>query len=231
MPGDELARPSPTSRSYRDVLVGASLNPRSTAKVDSHSQPVLRGLRAPPTEMLVEILKYIPSFDCLYNLLILLPTGRAILGSFGRDIFNAVFRTSRKYQVARQIQMVMIIRNRRPYLPTTRNYFHRLLDADQPDVILLRLYNSSGAPMATLRDISDVSHSIEILVRAFAHSRIAIPSKEPDDSILPTKLCRIRRAFWRFQLCYEMSELRESSAAPARQQGPPRRSPLSPRFV
>ena len=127
--------------------------------------------------------------------------------------------------------MVMVIRNRRPYLPMTRNYFHRLLDADEPDAILRRLYNSSGVPMATLRDISDVSHSIEILVRDFAHSRIAIPSKEPDDSISPTELCHIRRAFWRFQLCYELSGSRESSAAPARQQGPPCRSPLSPRFV
>ncbi|KAK3175108.1 hypothetical protein OEA41_002354 [Lepraria neglecta] len=231
MPGDELARASLTSRSYRDLLVGASSTPRFTAKVDSHDQPVLHGLRALPTEILVEILKHIPSFDCLYNLLILLPTGRAILKSFVRNIFNAVFRTSRKYQLARQIYVVMVIRNRRPNLPMTRNYFHHLLDADEPDAILRRLCKPSGAPMATLRDISDVSDSIEILVKDFAHSRIAIPSKEPDDSISPTELCRIRRAFWRFQLCYELSGSREPSAAPARQQSPPCRSPLPTRFV
>lgn len=230
MPGDELARPSPTFRSYRDVLVGASSTPRSTAEVDSHDQPVLHGLRALPTEILVEILKHIPSFDCLYNLLILLPTGCGILKSFGRDIFNAAFRTSQKYQLARQIYVVMVIRNRRPYLPITRNYFHHLLDAEEPDTVLRHLFDSSGVPMAMLRDISDVSHSIEILVKSFAHSRIAIPGREADDTVSPTELCRIRRAFWRFQLCYELSGSREPSAAPARQQGPPCRSPLSTRF-
>lgn len=59
-------------------------------------------------------------------------------------------------------------------------------------------------PVTMLLDISSIYESIELLVEILAFTRITLPSKNPHYQPSPTELCRIRRAFWRFQLCYEL---------------------------
>ena len=60
-------------------------------------------------------------------------------------------------------------------------------------------------PVAAIRDIWQISEDIERLVQVFAETCIVRPSElQTRRSPSSTELHRSRRAFWRFQLCYDM---------------------------
>ena len=251
MSGDGFADGSLAALSCRDMLAGPILpshrpsikvqmpdiaileKPKPPTKVESYDRPVPGGLREQPTEILVEILKKITSFDALYNLLHLLPAGQDILARFGKDILNAVFETSRHDELSTQIYVVMNLRNCYPHLPyLTRRFIREIVKPNELSYYTNRLYDYfNDHTMDMLRDVSELSTEIEGLVKSFARSRIAVPSMEPHDSISQKELCRIRRAFWRFQQCYELSESKEAEPALADSYYYPSRSTSSPRFV
>ena len=249
MPNDEVTKLPPTGRNYQDSLLGTVLipfhpsiksqiadtaikKPKATVKIDSHGQSEPLGLLTLPTELLLEILKYSPNFVCLYNFLITLPTGYGILETFGTDIVHAVYQRSRQSQVSEQIHMVMNLRMR-PTLPFS--HFGCLVDQILGSCNLeahLRDFRSLFTnPAPIIRDVSEVSDGIDVLVQSFARSRIAVPSQELDGPISPIELCRIRRAFWRFQICYDLSTSRTKWPALIRPKISPPESPSFPRFV
>ena len=73
-------------------------------------------------------------------------------------------------------------------------------------------------PIATIHDIWSISVDIEALVQDFAETRIVKPSGQPERSPSSTALHCIRRAFWRFQLCYELVHAEECMPSRAEDQ-------------
>ena len=59
--------------------------------------------------------------------------------------------------------------------------------------------------MATIRDICQISEDIEKLVKVFLNACVIKASGQEDAlRVSSTELYRARRAFWHFQLCYDM---------------------------
>jgi hypothetical protein len=249
MPNDEVTERPPAGRDYEDLLLGTVLTPsypsiksqiadiaikkpKATVKVDAHGQSEPLGLLILPTELLLEILKYSPTFICLYDFLIILPTGCGILETFGADIFNAVYQRSRQSQVSEQIYMVMNLRMR-PTLPFSHSgcLIDQILGSCDLEAHLRDFHSLFTNPAPIIRDVSEVSDGIDVLVQSSARSRIAVPSQELDGPISPIELCRIRRAFWHFQICYDLTTLRAQRPALIRPEDLPPESPSFPRFV
>lgn len=61
-----------------------------------------------------------------------------------------------------------------------------------------------GNPVPLLLDISEVAVGIEQILRSFAQRRILGPSAKLKRPLSSSEALRIRRALWRFQLCYEL---------------------------
>ena len=56
-----------------------------------------------------------------------------------------------------------------------------------------------------LKAIAELEESIELLSESFARRRVLDRNQEHESQISPSELHRIRRAFWRFPLCYNLA--------------------------
>lgn len=178
--------------------------------------PGCRSLQTLPTELLLEITKYIPDFASLNGLLTLLAAhnrGVSFIEDFQKEIFANVIRAGREHELSRIVTAVMTLRND----STTKqillgkgagerkNFVYKYLRSDDRErdgkPHYLQWFSD---PIATIRDIWSISHDIDVLVQDFAQTRIVTPSEQPERPPSSTELYRIRRAFWYFQLCYEL---------------------------
>ena len=200
--------------------------------------PRCRSLDALPNELLLEITTYItdfPSLNGLLTLLIVNDRGISFVEVFQKEIFTNVIRAGRMHELSRVVNAVMTVRN---HSTTKRlfssegekeNFVYKYLRSDERERDGKPHYlQSFSDPVAALRDISSVSEDINTLVRDFAQTRIVKPSEQPDRPPSSKELSRIRRAFWHFQLCYELAHGEDS--LPSRAEDEPQTEP-SRRFV
>ena len=199
-----------------------------------------RSLDALPNELLLEITTYItdlPSLNGLLTLLVVNDRGVSFVESFQKEIFTNVIRAGRMHELSRVVIAVMTVRNRNH--STTRrlfsiegekeNFVYKYLRSDERERDGKPHYlQSFSDPVAAIRDISSISEDINTLVRDFAQTRIVKPSEQPDMPPSLEELSRIRRAFWHFQLCYELAHGEDSIPSGA---GDEAQSEPSRRFV
>ena len=182
--------------------------------------PRCRSLDALPPELLLKITIYITDFPSLNGLLTLLSVddrGVSFVESFQKEIFTNVIRAGRMHELSRVVTAVMTVRNH----STTRrlfsnegekeNFVYKYLRSDERERDGKPHYlQSFSDPVAAIRDISSISEDINTLVRDFAQLRIVKPSEQPERPPSSKELSRIRRAFWHFQLCYELAHGEDS---------------------
>ena len=199
--------------------------------------PRCRSLDALPTELLLEITTYITDFPPLKGLLTLLAAhdrGVSFVEGFQKEIFTNVIRAGRTHELSRVVTAVMTVRNH----STTRRIFSR--EREKEDFVYKYLRSdererdgkphylqSFSGPVAAIRDISSISVDINTLVRD-AQTRIVKPSDQPERPPSSKELSRIRRAFWHFQLCYELAHGEDSVPSGAEDEA---QSEHSRRFV
>lgn len=183
-------------------------------------KPRCRSLDALPNELLLEITTYIPdlpSFNGLLTLLVVNDRGVRFVEGFQKEIFTNVVRAGRMHELSRVIIAVMTVRNH----STTRrlfssegereNFIYKFLRSDERERDGKPHYlRSFSDPVAAIRDISSISEDINTLVRDFAQTRIVKPSEQPERPPSSNELSRIRRAFWHFQLRYELAHGEDS---------------------
>ena len=173
-------------------------------------------LQTLPLELLLEISKYFldfPSLNGLFTLLTAHDQGVSFIQNFQSTIFANVIRFDREDQITRIIIAVMSLRN-----DTTIGHPFSKDGLDELDFVWKYLLSPDSKsarkphylpwfsdPIATVRDICQISEDIEKLIQVFLNACIIKPSGQEDAlSVSSTELYRTRRAFWRFQLCYDM---------------------------
>ena len=198
------------------------------------ANPQWRNLQALPTELLLEITKYITDFPSLHGLLTFLTAhnrGVSLTENFQEEIFANVIRAGREQELSRILNAIMTLRN---HSATKRilsmegakeNFIYKYLRSDDRERDGKPHYlQHFSDPVATIRDIWSISEDIEALVQDFAQARVVKPSEQPERPPSPTELHRIRRAFWHFQLCYELVHAEESMPSGAEDETQSQRS-------
>lgn len=211
-----------------------ALQDRSPPVVTFASQKPQPFLQALPNETLVEVMKHIPSFSALGHLIQAFPQYEGLIDKYQGDIFPSVVRASRKFEIGRiEIAIMNFRRRERGRLCPESYFYHWYLWDEDVEIEIDHLYATSShtatptnapsmdgnleiyehaflsafeKPLSALQDIAKVSHGIEEIIRSFCAARILKPSRigmkvRPPSS---TEISRIRRALWRFQLCYEL---------------------------
>ena len=192
-------------------------SPDSMAQLfNSRARASLRDL---PTEIHVFVMESIPDFSALNNFINAVPGMAAILEGFQQRIFTGVLRSSGlSLQLQKIITAIMTIREQCPATPCpTKAFFDRYLDRKDQPVEMMKFAN----PIGMLRYIALTTESIDEYVESFvrmrilAHHMTAFPLSD-------TESYRVHRAFWRFQLCYELAhpggsvDVRHNAEAPER---------------
>ena len=175
-----------------------------------------RSLQILPLEILLEISEYFLDFASLNGLFTLLTAhyqGISFIQNFQSKIFANVIRFSGEDQITRIVTAVMSLRNDttigRPFLKDGLDeldfVWKYLLSPDIERARKPPYLPRFSDPMATIRDICQISEDIEKLVKVFLNACVIKPSgQEYALPVSSTELYRARRAFWRFQLCYDM---------------------------
>lgn len=160
-------------------------------------------LQCLPAELLVKVMKGM-DFPHLGKIIEVWPAAAGFVRAFEEEIFPGVLSLAGSPQIVMLILAVMIVRTHHIDLLSNDRIaaFIALLDNETP--ALCPFKRVGGDSVTRLLGIGPIYESIELLVETFAFTRIALPSKNPHYSPSPTELCRIRRAFWRFQMCYEL---------------------------
>ena len=173
-------------------------------------------LQTLPLELLLEISKYFldfPSLNGLFTLLTAHYQGVSFIQDFQSTIFANVIRFDREDQITRIIIAVMSLRNDttigHPFskdgLAELDFVWKYLLSPDIKSARKPHYLPWFSDPIATVRDICQISEDIEKLVQVFLNACIIKPSGQKDAlPVSSTELYRTRRAFWRFQLCFDM---------------------------
>ena len=173
---------------------------------DSMAQQVVSlapaSLRDLPTEVYVFVMERISDFSALNNFINVAPRMALIFESFQKRIFTGVLRSSGlSLQLQKIITAIMTIREQCPATPCpTRAFFDKYLDRKDQPVDMMKFAN----PIEMLRYIARTTESIDEYVESFVRMRILVH----DMTAFPlsdTESYRVHRAFWRFQLCYELA--------------------------
>ena len=185
-----------------------------------NATPKCHTLRTLPTELLLKITKPItnlPSLNGLSTLLAADHRGDSVIENHQTDSFANVLGAGKEEELSRVVTAVMTLRNDSTVKRilsmkgAKENFIRSYLRSDDRardgKPLHLQLFSD---PIATIRDIASVSEGIEALVQDFAHTRIIKPSEQPDRPPSSAELYRTRRAFWYFQLCYELVHAEES---------------------
>ena len=192
-------------------------SPSSMAlQVNALAQASLRDL---PAEIYVFVMERISEFSVLNNFINAFPRMAPIFRSFQKRIFIGVLRSSGlSLQLQKIITAIMILRGQYPATPCPpKAFFDRYLDRKDQPVDMMRFAD----PIGMLRYIVRTTESIDQYVASFVQMRILV-HKVTDLSLSDTESYRVRRAFWRFQLCYELThpggsvDVRHNAEAPER---------------
>lgn len=158
-------------------------------------------LRDLPVEMYVSLMERIPDFSALDNFVNAFPRMTPIFKAFQKQIFTGVLRSSGlSLQLQKIIAAIMTLRDQYPATPCPpKAFFYVYLDRKDQPVDMIRFAD----PIGMLRYVVRTTESINDNVESFVRMRILgrgvtnVPLKD-------TETYRVRRAFWRFQLCYEL---------------------------
>ncbi len=209
----------PASHSIMDT----NNNPTIDNSPDSMAQHVVSLARAPlcdlPTEVLVIMMESMPDFSALINFITAVPAMAPILEGFQKRIFTGVLRSSGlSLQLQKIITAIMTLREKYPATPCpTKAFFDGYLDRKDQPIKMMKFAD----PIGMLRYIVRTAESIDEYVESFVRMRILVH----DRTAFPlsgTESYRVHRAFWRFQLCYELThpggpvDVRHNAEAPER---------------
>ena len=173
---------------------------------DSMAQQVNHLAIAPvldlPAEIHVVIMERIPDFASLNNFMIAFPRMALIFKHLQRQILTGVLKLSGlSLQLQKIITAIMVLRDKYPATPCPpKAFFDLYLDRKDHPVDMMEFDDPNGM----LRDIARITESIEKCVESFARMRILVHNVK-SIPVSSTESYRVRRAFWRFQLCYELS--------------------------
>ena len=193
----------------------------------STAESSCRSLQSLPAELLLEISKYITDFTSLNGLFTLFTThnrGISFIQKFQTDIFANVIRANREDELTRVITAAMTLRNdttiKRRFSENghaaTKFVWKYIRSPDIERAGKPHYLQWFSDPIATIHDIWCISMDIENLVQAFVNTCIIKQSERKEQRpVSTTELYRTRRAFWRFELCYDMCH-----AADSRPSGP-----------
>ena len=174
--------------------------------LDSMAQHVVSLARAPlcdlPTEVHVIIMESIPDFSALYNFINAVPGMAPIFKGFQKRIFTGVLRSSGlSLQLQKIITAIMTLREKYPETPCpTKAFFDRYLDRKDRPIDMMKFANPIGMLRYIVRTAESIDEYVESFVRMriLVHDRTAFPLSD-------TESYRVHRAFWRLQLCYELT--------------------------
>ena len=163
----------------------------------------------PPTEIRIEILKHLPDLPTLHNLLIAYPPDTDLFRSYHVEIFNSIvskmpFKLQKfVWKIHRDLKYASV-----PMHIQEKYYRDAIPQGKRSDI-------DDYFPIdyvSILSKIAEMARGVESLTQSFAKQRILIPSGEPDGQPSPVELHRIRRAFWLFQLLFEVARGREDGS-------------------
>ena len=188
----------------------------------SPAESSCRSLQTLPLEVLLEISKYIPDFASLNGFFTLLTAhyqGVSFIQTFQSNLFANVIRFNRENQITRIATAVMSLRNdttiHRPFpkdgLVELNFVWMYLLSPEIECARLPHYLPWFSDPIATTRDICQISEGIEKLVQVFLNACIIKPSGQEDGlPVSSSELYRTCRAFWHFQFFYDMCHADEA---------------------
>ena len=161
--------------------------------------------------------------------------GVSFVEGFQQEIFTNVIRAGRTHELSRVVTAVMTVRNHSMTKHLLKmegqknNFVYKYIRSDERERDGKPHYlQSFSDPVAAIRDISSISEDINTLTRDLAQTRIVKPSEQPERPPSSRELSRIRRAFWYFQLCYELAHGEDSIPSGAEDEA---QSEPSRRFV
>ena len=182
------------------------------------ANPLARAsLRDLPVEIYAFVMERITDFSALNNFINAFPRMASILKAFQKQIFTGVLKSSGlSLQLQKIITAIMILREQYPATPCPpKAFFDRYLDRKDQPVDMMRFAD----PIGMLRYIVRTTESIDQYVASFVQMRILVHNVR-DLSLSDRESYRVRRAFWRFQLCYELThpggsvDVRHNAEAP-----------------
>ena len=159
-------------------------------------------LRDLPVEVHVLVMESLPDFSALNNFINSFPRMVRIFKGFQKRILTGVLKSSGlSLQLQKIITAIMTLRERYPATPCpTELFFDRFLDRKDQPIDMMKF----ASPIEMLRYMARTMESVNESVESFVQKRILVhdmPIFPPSD----TESYRVHRAFWRFQLCYELT--------------------------
>ena len=187
-----------TTDTNDDTTVDNSLD-NMAQRVCSLARASLRDL---PIEVYVIVMESLPDFSSLNNFINVAPRMATIFEGFQKRIFAGVLRSSGlSLQLQKIITALMTLRDQYPATPCpTRAFFNRYLDRKDQPIDMMKFANLIGM----LRYMARTMESINEFVESFARKRI-LNYDMTSFPLSDTESYRVHRAFWRFQLCYELT--------------------------
>lgn len=158
------------------------------------------GLQALPVELLIVVMKHLPDMAALSRLFTACSYTFIIFKRNSNDIFASIVKKISPELRSAALD-VLAVRSRSPI-------HRRLITSFIEQYLNVHVYDAqsglSSYSLSALLDLITVSESIESLTESFARDRVLGPCMRNKMSLSPIELHRIRRSFWRFQLCYDM---------------------------
>ena len=176
---------------------------KSLASIAHHGCPLApASLRDLPVEVHVLVMESLPDFSVLKKFIYAFPRMVRILKGFQKRIFTGVLRSSKlSLQLQKIITAIMTLRERYPATPCpTEAFFDRYLDRKDQPIDITKFANPIGMLRYMARTMESINQYVESFVqkRILIHDIITFPLSD-------TESYRVHRAFWRFQLCYELT--------------------------
>ena len=176
-------------------------------------------LRDLPAEIYVVIMERIPDFASLDNFIIAFPRMALIFKNFQKQIFIGVLRSSGlSLQLQKIVTAIMVLREKHPETPCPpKAFFNWYLDRKDHPVDMMKFDD----PIGMLHYIARTTESINEYVESYVRMRILVIDMK-EFPLTDSESYRVRRAFWRFQLCYELThpggsvDVRHNDEAPER---------------
>ena len=156
-----------------------------------------------PSELLTQIVHSIPSFSSLNNFVAAYSAVADIVIKDPKKIFKNVLEAEyTPLQIQKIISTIIAFRKSysADYLPTEAFFFRYLEGEDRP----VRTVKCKD-PIGMLNYVATISESVRFYTESFAQKRILNPSENYAARVSESKMYRVIRTFWRFQLCYELA--------------------------
>ncbi|CAF9902818.1 MAG: hypothetical protein ALECFALPRED_000034 [Alectoria fallacina] len=158
------------------------------------------GLQGLPAELLIGVMKHLPDMAALSRLFTAYPKTPETFIEASNHIFASIVNNMSP-ELRNSALDVLAVRSRPPIHPSQITHFiEHYLDAEVYNAQI----SSCSYSLSALLDLILISESIESLTESFARDRVRGPSMQHSMPISPIELHRIRRSFWRFQLCYDV---------------------------